>query len=112
MKSSTFGLGLRFVIYKLSLVLPTFRVGYQAGKPIESVLYCLNSDDNMKKCSNFWLFSWRNVRIQVYCDSRDFRALLLCSGEKSETIFYIPGFGTAFFLLRISSFKTFGILPG
>ena len=69
----------------------------------------------MKKCSNFWLFSWRNVRIeymQVYCDSRGFRALLLGSGERSETIFYIPGFGTAFFLVRVSSFKTFGILPG
>ena len=48
----------------------------------------------------------------VYCDSRDFRALLLGSAEKSETIFYIPGFGTAFFLVRIRSFKTFGILPG
>ena len=39
-------------------------MGYQAGKPIERVLCCLNSDDNMKKCSNFWLFSWRNVRIE------------------------------------------------
>ena len=39
-------------------------MGYQAGKPIESVLCCLNSDDNLKKCSNFWLFSWRNVRIE------------------------------------------------
>ena len=34
------------------------------------------------------------------------------SGEKSETIFYIPGLGTASFLVKISSFKTFGILPG
>ena len=30
------------VIYKLfSIVLPTSRVGYHAGKPIESVVYCL-----------------------------------------------------------------------
>ena len=30
------------VIYKLfSSVLPTSRVGYHAGKPIESVVYCL-----------------------------------------------------------------------
>ena len=85
-------------------------MGYQAGKPIESVLCCLNSDDNMKKCSNFWLFSWRNVRIEY-----KFTVILVIlerSGEKSETIFYIPGFGTAFFLVKISSFKTFGILPG
>lgn len=51
-------------------------------------------------------------RIQVYCGYRDFRALLPGSGEKPETIFFIPGFRTAFSLIRISSFKTFGILPG
>ena len=69
----------------------------------------------MKKCSNFWLFSWRNVRIEY-----KFTVILVIleryysvlHGEKSETIFYIPGFGTAFCLVKISSFKTFGILPG
>ena len=30
------------MIYKLSRVLPTTCVGYHAGKPIESVVYCLN----------------------------------------------------------------------
>ena len=44
-------------------------------------------------------------RIQAYCDYRDFRALLHGSGEKPETIFFIPGFRTAFSLIRISSFK-------
>ena len=39
--------------------------------------------------------------IQVYCDYLDFRALLPGSGEKPETIFFIPGFRTAFsFLIR------------
>ena len=89
-------------------------MGYQAGKPIESVLCCLNSDDNMKKCSNFWLFSWRNVRIEykftviLVILERYFSVLV----RSPKLFFYMPGFETAFFLVRISSFKTFGISPG
>ena len=30
-----------------SRVLPTSRVGYHAGKPIESVLYCLNTNSHI-----------------------------------------------------------------
>ena len=30
-----------------SRVLPTSRVGYHAGKPIESVVYCLNNVPNI-----------------------------------------------------------------
>ena len=88
-------------------------MGYQAFKSIETLLCCLHSDDNMKKCSNSQLFSWRNVRSEyrftviIVILELDYSVLV----NSPRLFFYIRGFGTAFFLVIISSFKTFGILP-
>ena len=47
------------MVYKISHVLPASRVGYHAGNPIESVVYCKRIQDSL----GFWI-SHRGFRIQ------------------------------------------------
>ena len=67
-----------------SRVLPTSRVGYHAGKPIESVVYCLNKPHRNSRIRQNKLLEYH-----IVCWS-DLSAIRNTCGEKTTTLeFYI-----------------------
>ena len=59
-----------------SSVLPTSRVGYHAGKPIESVLYCLTDKLMADETKTVQMLSW--ISLKSSCQRRSLNSELEC----------------------------------